>query len=46
MGTVSAANERLQEENVQKGEVISKQTTDLNTAYYIIGTDKDLKAKM
>lgn len=45
LGTVSAANERLQEENMQKGEVISKQTTDLNTAYYIIGTDKDLKAK-
>ncbi|HET8963645.1 MAG TPA: hypothetical protein VFM99_07100 [Chitinophagales bacterium] len=45
LGTVSAANERLQEENMQKGEIISKQTTDLNTAYYIIGTDKDLKAK-
>lgn len=45
LGTVNAANERLQEENQQQSEVISKQTVDLNTAYYITGTYKDLKEK-
>lgn len=45
LGTVSAANERLQDENAQQSDVISKQTTDLNTAYYITGTFKELKDK-
>lgn len=45
LGTVTAAKERLEDENAQQSDVIAKQTTDLNTAYYISGTYKELKDK-
>ena len=45
LGNVTAAKTRLEEENQQKSNTIAKQTEDLNTGYYIVGTYKELKEK-
>lgn len=45
LNKVTASNTKLQEENAEKASTIAKQTEDLNTAYYIMGTYKELKEK-
>ena len=45
LDNVTAANDRLEEENKSKSNTIAKQTEDLNTAYYVVGTYKDLKER-
>ena len=35
----------LSTQNEQQSQVIDEQTTELNTAYYVVGTKKDLKTK-
>jgi chromosome segregation ATPase len=42
---LSAKIEDLSGQNTQKAQVIDQQTTELNTAYYVIGVKKDLKTK-
>ena len=41
--TISTEKQRLESENAAQAETITKQTDDLNTAYYISGTYKQLK---
>ena len=43
LSTITVQKEELEEQNTQQAEVIAKQTDDLNTAYYIAGTYKELK---
>ncbi len=43
LGNVTAANERLKEENEKKSNTIASQTEELNTGYYVVGSFKDLK---
>ena len=45
LDNVTAANDRLEEENKKQSNTIAKQTEDLNTAYYVVGTYKDLKER-
>lgn len=42
---LTAKVEDLNKETAQKDEVIEDKTIELNTAYYIIGSEKELKAK-
>jgi len=42
---LSAKIEDLSGQNTQKAQQIDQQTTELNTAYYVIGVRKDLKTK-
>jgi len=43
LSTVTVAKQVLEEQNTQQAGVIAQQTDDLNTAYYISGTFKELK---
>lgn len=43
LNTITVVKEQLEEQNTQQAGVIAKQTDDLNTAYYIAGTYKELK---
>ncbi|MGB4929737.1 MAG: hypothetical protein WBP43_07190, partial [Chitinophagales bacterium] len=43
LSTITVQKQELESQNTQQAEVISKQTDDLNTAYYIAGTYKELK---
>ena len=43
LSTITVQKVELEEQNTQQAEVIAKQTDDLNTAYYIAGTYKELK---
>ena len=43
LGNVTAANERLEDENERKANTIAAQSEELNTGYYVIGTFKELK---
>ncbi|HRG27360.1 MAG TPA: hypothetical protein PLJ00_05690 [Chitinophagales bacterium] len=43
LSTITVQKQELEEQNTQQAEVIAKQTDDLNTAYYIAGTYKELK---
>lgn len=43
LGTITTAKQQLEVENKEQADVISQQTEDLNTAYYIAGSYKELK---
>ncbi len=43
LSTITVQKQELESQNTQQAEVIAKQTDDLNTAYYIAGTYKELK---
>lgn len=43
LASVTSAKQLLEEQNTQQAEVIAEQTDELNTAYYISGTYKELK---
>lgn len=43
LSTITVAKQELEDQNTQQAGVIAKQTDDLNTAYYIAGTYKELK---
>lgn len=43
LATITSAKQLLEEQNNQQAKVISDQTDELNTAYYISGTYKELK---
>lgn len=45
LNTVTSNNQELTAQNTAQANTIAKQTTDLNTAYYVVGTYKELRDK-